>query len=275
VEFNEVSPSYFATTGIALVSGREFTRDDSEDATPVAVVNEAMAARYWPGVDPLGRRFRADGRPILVVGVARQARYQSLLEPPRPFFYVPMRQSPAINTSVYLRTTQARTTVARELAREIQNLDRGLAPYELVTMREQVERSAAPQRVAVTLLSVFAGLAVLLAGIGLYGVMSDAVSQSSPELGLRMALGAAAPDLLRLVMSFGLTLTAAGVGVGAAAALGLTRLLGYLLYGVSPRDPLAFASAFLVMAASAMAACLLPAWRAMRTDPVSALRGQG
>ena len=273
VDFNEVSPSYFATAGIALVSGREFTRDDDEGTTPVAVVNEVMAERYWPGENPIDHTFRADGRSIRVVGVAHQASYETLLEPPKPFFYVPLRQSSSLSASLYLRTSEQPGTIAMALAKEIQALDRGLAPSELITMREQVRRSAAPQRVAVTLLGVFGAVALLLAAIGLYGVVSHAVSQSERELGLRMALGAAAPDLMRFVMSQGMRLAAAGVVLGAAAALGLTRLLGYLLYRVSPRDPLVFGAACLLMLAAALAACLLPAWRAMRTDPVEALRG--
>ena len=139
-------------------------------------------------------------------------------------------------------------------------------------MREQVERTTAVQRVAAMMLGVFGGLALLLAAIGLYGVMSYTVSQRTRELGLRMALGANGSDLLWLVMSHGLALTAGGVALGAGAALGLTRLMGNLLYKLSPRDPLAFVSAGLVMAIAALAACFLPAWRATRTDPVRALR---
>src|SRR4029077_16366671 len=134
-----------------------------------------------------------------------------------------------------------------------------LAPYELITLQEQMDRSTSPQRVAVTLLGVLGGLALLLATIGLYAVMSYTVSQSSRELGLRMALGAGASNLLRLVVSHGVTLTATGVLLGAVAALGLTRLLGNLLYKVSPRDPLAFGSAFVVMIVASLAACFLPA----------------
>jgi ABC-type antimicrobial peptide transport system permease subunit len=158
------------------------------------------------------------------------------------------------------------------LVREIHALDANMAPYEVIKMREQVDRSTASQRVAVTLLSLFALLAVVLAGIGLYGVMAYAVSQSRREFGLRMALGAAPMQLFRLVISNGLALTTAGIVLGAAAALGSTRLLGYMLYKVSPRDPVAFASALVVMLVAAVAACLLPAWRAVRTDPVGALR---
>jgi len=139
-------------------------------------------------------------------------------------------------------------------------------------MQEQLDRSTSPQMVAVTLVAVLGGLALLLAAIGLYGVMSYAVSQSTRELGLRMALGAGASNLLKLVLSRGLALTAGGVALGAAVALGLTRLLGSLLYKVSPRDPLAFGSALVVMTIASLAACFLPAWRAARTDPARALR---
>src|SRR5262249_12336982 len=141
-----------------------------------------------------------------------------------------------------------------------------------LTMREQVDRTASSQTIAGTLLVVFGVVALLLSAIGLYGVMSYAVSQSRREMGLRMALGANASDLLRLIVSYGLKLTVAGVVFGVAAALGVTRLLGYLLYEVSPRDPLSFASALIVMTIASLSACLLPAWRAMRTDPVRALR---
>jgi ABC-type antimicrobial peptide transport system permease subunit len=162
--------------------------------------------------------------------------------------------------------------MATALAREVHALDPDLALFEVITLQEQVDRSTSPQQVAVTLVGVLGGLALLLAAIGLYGVMSYAVSQSTRELGLRMALGAGAANLLRLVMTRGLTLTASGLVLGTAVALGLTRLLGSLLYKVSPRDPLAFGSAFVVMTITALAASLLPAWRATRTDPVQALR---
>jgi ABC-type antimicrobial peptide transport system permease subunit len=151
-------------------------------------------------------------------------------------------------------------------------LDGNLALSEVITLQEQVDRSTSPQLVAVTLVGVLGGLALLLAALGLYGVMSYAVSQSTRELGLRMALGATPAHLLRLVMSRGLALTAAGIVGGAAVALASTRLLGYLLYNVSPRDPLSFGSAFLVIMIASLAACFLPAWRATRTDPLRALR---
>jgi ABC-type antimicrobial peptide transport system permease subunit len=162
--------------------------------------------------------------------------------------------------------------MATTLAREVHTLDANLALYEVISLQEQLDRSTSPQLVAVTLVGVLGILALLLCAIGLYGVMSYAVSQSSRELGLRMALGAESSDLLRQVMSRGLTLTGAGVVLGVIVALALTRLLGHLLYKVSPRDPLVFGTAFLVMSIATIAACLLPAWRATRTDPARILR---
>ena len=270
-DYNEVGPGYLATLGIPLVSGREFRRADNETAPRVAVVNEAMAAQYWRGQDPVGKRVQVRGRWLQVVGVAKVSKYQTMVETAKPFFYVPMRQSQGGGT-LFVRAGLAPDSVARLLAREIHALDANLAPGEAITMREQVDRMSWTQRAAMTLLSIFGGLALVLAAVGLYGVMSYTVSQSTRELGLRMALGARAADLLRLVMSRGVVLTLAGALLGAGAALSLTRLLGDLLYKTSPRDPLAFGAAFLIMTVAALAACFLPAWKATRTDPVRALR---
>ncbi|PYU08722.1 MAG: permease [Acidobacteria bacterium] len=272
VQYNEVGPDYFATMGIPLVSGREFTRADDEKAALVAVVNETMAGKYWRGKNPIGERVQVKGRWMQVVGVAKDSKYQSVRETPKPFFYVPLRQNFSRGADLFIRTPLNAETMATALAREVHTLDPGLALYEVITLQEQLDRSTSPQLVAVTLVGVLGGLALLLAAIGLYGVMSYAVSQSTRELGLRMALGAHASDLLRLVMSRGLALTAGGVLLGTAAALALTRLLGNMLYRVSPRDPLAFGSAFAVMMIVSLAACFLPAWRAARTDPARALR---
>jgi macrolide transport system ATP-binding/permease protein len=272
VEYNEVGDDYFVTMGIPLVSGREFTRADNEKAALVAVVNETMAQRYWQGRNPLGERLQLKGRWMQVVGVAKDSKYSSVREKPTPFFFVPLPQNSLRGSVLNIRTPLAPQTMATALAREVHALDSNLAPYEVITMQEQLDRSTSAQMVAVTLVGILGTLALVLAAIGLYGVMSYAVSQSTRELGLRMALGADASNLLRLVMSRGLALTAGGVLLGAAAALALTRLLGNLLYKVSPRDPLAFGSAFAVMTIAALAACFLPAWRAARTDPARALR---
>ncbi|HUJ32008.1 MAG TPA: ABC transporter permease [Candidatus Acidoferrum sp.] len=271
-DYDEVSPEFLSTMQIPLVSGREFTRADDEKAPLVCIVNQPMAAMYWRGEDPVGKRLQVKGRWMQIVGVAKLAKYGNFLESGRPFFYVPLRQNFSRQVGLEIRTKLPPQTILTEVAREVHALDPGLGVYEVITMREQVERSTSSQRIAVALLGVFGGLALVLAAIGLYGVMSYAVSQSARELGLRMALGARASDLVQLVMSRGLVLTLGGVALGAAAALGLTRLLGYLLYNVSPRDPLAFGVAFIVMTVTSLAACFLPAWRATRTDPVRALR---
>jgi predicted permease len=271
-QYNEVGPGYFATVGILLVSGREFTDADNETAPLVAVVNETMAAQYWLGGDPLGKRLKVNDRWMQVVGIAKASKYRTLLEIPNPFFYVPLKQNPSRLVSLNIRTRLDPGTMAAAMVREVHALDPDLAPLEVITMREQIDRSTSSQQIAVMLLGVFGGLALLLAAIGLYGVMSYAVSQSTRELGLRMAVGARPIDLFRLVMSRGLVLTAGGILLGAVAALGLTRLIGDLLFRVNPRDPWAFGSAFLVMTIVSLVACLLPAWRATRIDPVRALR---
>jgi predicted permease len=271
-DYDEVSPAFFSTIGIPLVSGRDFTRADDENAPPVAIVNEAMAAQYWRGADPVGMRLQVKDRWMRVIGVAKNAKYQNMLETAKPFFYVPLRQNPSDQVGLLLRTRQDPSTMAPVLAREVHALDPDVAPYGVLTIREQLARQTLTQLVAGRFLAIFGGLALLLATIGLYGVMSYAVSQSTRELGLRVALGAAPSHLLRLVMSRGLVLIGLGIAVGLAAALATTRLFGYLLYGVSPHDPLSFGSALVIITIASMAACFLPAWRATRTDPLRALR---
>ena len=272
IEYNQVSPGYFTTLGIPLLSGREFARADDENAPLVAIVNRTMMTRYWGGQDPIGRRLQVNGRWARVVGVAADSKYESMREPARPFFYVPLRQDFVRGPALHIRTNQPLPSVLAALVREVHALDANLALYEMITLQEQVNRSTSPQLVAVTLVSILGGLALLLAGVGLYGVMSYAVAQNTRELGLRMALGAGAANVLRLVISRGLKLTAGGVLFGTVAALALTKLLGKLLYNVSPHDPWVFGSAVAVMSMTAISACLLPAWRAARTDPARVLR---
>jgi ABC-type antimicrobial peptide transport system permease subunit len=209
---------------------------------------------------------------VQVVGVAADSKYYSMREDARPFFYVPLRQDFIRGPMLQIRTTQPLPAMQAAVVREVRALDPNLAVYEMITLREQVNRSTAPQMVAVTLVVILGALALVLASIGLYGVMTYAVSQSTRELGLRMALGADASNLVHLVISRGFSLTAGGVFLGVVAAFGLTRLLADMLYKVSPRDPLAFGSALAVMVAASFAACFFPAWRATRTDPARVLR---
>jgi putative ABC transport system permease protein len=271
IEYNEVGPHYLATMGIPLISGREFTRADNEISPPVAIVNQVMAAQLWPEQDATGRRIQMKGRWMQVVGVAQSTKYRNLIESPRPFFYVPLRQSQT-GGILQIRTSLPPDTIAQSLTRVTHALDPSLAPARVATMRRQIERTTAPQQAALRMITIFAALALGLAAVGLYGVMSYTVAQSTRELGLRVALGAAPSDLLRLVMVRGTKLTLAGVLAGIGIALACSRLLGYLLYQVSSRDPTIFASAFLLMFVSALAASFIPAWRASRADPLSALR---
>jgi macrolide transport system ATP-binding/permease protein len=272
-EYNQVGPEYFRTMGIPLLSGREFTNADNEAALLVAIVNEKMVAQYWHGEDPVGKRVQLKGKWLRVVGVAKLAKYGSFGEAPKPFIYVPLRQDFSIRTSLNIRTSHDPAAIAADLTRVIHELDANLAPSEVITMRQHINLSALrSQQVAVALLSIFGGLALLLAAVGLYGVISYSVSQSTRELGLRMALGARPAHVLRLVLSHGLVLTAVGVVLGAGAALLLTRLFVTLLYHVGPRDPFAFGLACIVMITTSLTACFIPAWRAMRTDPVRVLR---
>jgi len=270
-DYNPVGPAYLATMGIPMVSGREFTRADNETAPLVAVVDETMAAQYWRGQDPVDKRFQMKGRWLRVVGVAKASKHSNLVEQKKPFFYVPMRQS-AGGDELSVRSALPPKTVAKLLFREIQRLDANLAPDEVLPMREQMDRVTWTQRAAMKLLAIFGGLALLLCAVGLYGVMAYSVSQGTRELGLRMALGARGVDLLRSVISEGIVLMAAGMTLGAMAALSLTRLLGDLLYQTSPRDPLAFGVALVVITLVSLAACFVPAYRASQTDPVRALR---
>jgi predicted permease len=272
IESNEVGPGYLATMGIPLLEGREFTRSDNETAAPVAVVNQSMAQQLWPGEDALGRRIQVKGRWLQVVGVARNARFSRFSETPTSFFYIPLRQSTTIGPEFYVRTTLAPNAIASALVRQIRDTDPNLSVGEVIAIREQVEDMFAPQRLALMMISGFAAMAVGLAMVGLYGVMSYTVSQGRREFGLRMALGASPQSLLRLVLSHGLMLTAIGLAFGFAVAISTSRLLGYLLYHESPHDPLPFSGAAAIMAITAIAASLVPAWRASRTDPLHALR---
>jgi macrolide transport system ATP-binding/permease protein len=274
VDYVQVADDYFVTLGIPVVSGREFTRTDDENAPPIAIINETMAAKYWPGKNAVGQRVKVTDRWLEIVGIAKNSNYRTKLEAPIPFLYVPLRQNWGVQNTLLVRTRETPGALLDPLSREVHALDPNLAPRMPSRMQEQVDEMSYSQRLAVTLVALFGGMALFLAAIGLYAVMSYSVSQSTRDLGLRMALGARASDVLRLVISRGLRLTTAGIIIGAIAALMLTRLMGNLLYKVSPGDPLAFGFALVIMTIVALTACFLPAWRATRIDPAQALRDQ-
>ncbi|HKW03514.1 MAG TPA: ABC transporter permease [Vicinamibacterales bacterium] len=272
VQYDEVGPGYLATVGIPLVTGREFTPADDERTQPVAVVNDVMAAKYWKDRDPIGTRLRFKDRSVTVVGVAKVSKYDSMVESPKPFFYVPLRQNFSGRANLHLRTRLAPETVAATLAAEMRRLDPNVTPYEVITLKEQVSRSTSAQRVSAVVIGIFGGLALLLSSIGLFGLMSYAVSQRARELGLRIALGAEASSLLGHVFSQAWRLAAVGIAIGAVATIAVTNLMSDMLYRVSPRDPATFGLAALVTIVTTTAACALPGWRATRTDPIRALR---
>ncbi len=272
VDYVQVAEDYFATLDIPIVFGRAFTRTDDENAPPIVIINETMAAKYWPGKNAVGQRVKVADRWLEIVGIAKNSNYRTKLEPMMPFLYVPLRQNWGVQNTLLVRTRETPGALLNALSREVHALDANLAPRMPSRMQEQVDQTSYSQRLAVTLVAVFGIIALLLAAIGLYAVMSYSVSQSTRELGMRMALGAGARDILRLVLSRGLRLTLAGIVVGGIAALLLTRLMGTMLYKVSPRDPIAFGLALIILLAVALVACFLPARRATRVDPVQALR---
>lgn len=272
VSYIEVAENYFETLSIPIMAGREFQRSDDENAQPAAIINETMAAKYWQGKDPVGQRLKLKDRWLQIVGVARNVNYDNKRELPRPIFYVPVRQNFLVSNTLLIRTRQTPEALTAPLVREVHALDANLAPIPPFRIQEQVERKDYTQSLAATLIAAFGGMALFLAAIGLYAVMSYSVSQSTRELGMRMALGADVKSLLGLVISRGLRLTVTGIVIGAAAAIVLTRLMTNLLYKVSPYDPLAFLSAFVILIAVALVACVVPARRAARIDPARALR---
>jgi predicted permease len=275
VEYNQVGPAYFENMRIPIVSGREFSRTDNGNSFLAAIVNEEMVAKYWRGVDPVGKRIQLDGKWLQVVGVAKTSKYSSFTELPQPFLYVSTDQFPVVNSFLMIRSAQSPGSVSPALAREVHSMDAGLGLQEVITLRDHMNRSAlSSQKIVVALLFIFGGVALLLAAVGLYGVMSYAVSQGKRELGLRMALGAGALDMFRTVMMRGLVLAVGGILLGSIAAMFLTQFIatGTLLYQVNPRSPAVFMIASLVMIVISLAACFTPAWQAARIDPIRALR---
>ena len=271
-DYNGVTPGYFGALGIPLIAGRDFTPSDADTTQPVAIVSSAFAAKYWAAASPLGRRVQLNGRWLDIVGVAKDIKYRALLEPAAPLVYVPLAQSPATAVALFLRAPAGPASVATGVIAQIHALDPNVSPYEIIGMREQVARSTASQQVAAALVSVFAGVALVLAAIGLYGVIAYVVSQGARELSLRLAIGASPLALMRLVLGSGLRLALIGSLAGAATSLLVTRLLGDLLFHVNPRDPTTIAGAFCVMLVVALLASLVPSWRAARSDPAVALR---
>jgi putative ABC transport system permease protein len=267
---------YFNALDIPLRRGRFFTRFDRRDSAPVALVNETMARRYWPGEDPVGRKITASlfGQLINceIVGVVGDVRHTGLDSEPRPELFRPHLQSAYGSMTYVVRTVGDPLQLLPAVKREVWAVNKNLPFTSTATVAELVSRTLAARRFTLVLLGSFAALALALAAVGLYGLMSFTTRQRTHEIGVRMALGARGRDITRLVVSEGLLLALAGVAVGAAGAWALTRFLGGLLFGVSATDPLVFAALSLLLLAVALVACFVPAWRATRVDPMAALR---
>jgi predicted permease len=264
---------YFETMDIPLLQGRDFTSQDG--SSRFAIVNESFARNFWPGQNAVGRRFSEDGpsNPFWeIIGVVKDSKYFSLGEDPQPFVYFPMTRDYDGAASLVVRASGDPQSLLNALRHEAQQLDANLPVYDAQTMREHMRLSLFPLRTGAWVAGSFALLALLLAGLGIYGVMSYAVSQRTRELGIRMALGAQGGDVLRLVIRQGLILALIGLALGLAGALALTRLMTSVLYGVSATDALTFAGVTLLLASVVLLACYVPARRATRVDPLIALR---
>jgi putative ABC transport system permease protein len=275
--YNIVSPGYFGTMRIPLLAGREFTDDDRVDAPSVVVVDEHLAEREWPGESAIGKRIRTDmdGPWATVVGVVRSVKHFELRDQPMAQLYAPYMQDAQIFTSVAVRTRGEPMALASAVRDAIWRVDPDQPVWRLRTMETLVRDSLGSQRVTMRLLAGFAAVALLLSALGVYGVMSYVVSQRTHEVGIRMALGAARGEVVRLVLSQALRLTVAAVVIGVVASAAATRVLDSQLYGVSTTDPVTFAAVPVVLGAIALLATYVPARRASRVDPVVALRSEG
>jgi len=272
--FNVVSPSFFEVMKMPLRSGRDFTRSDSGDAPKVAVINETMANRYWAGKDPIGGRFRIGPDWVEVVAVAQDATYRDLGERKAPWFFLPLSQRYRADMTVLLRTDGDPGALSEPLRRLVSRLDPSLPLFATRTLEEHIRAAAVRQSVGGKMLSLLGLLGLILAAVGLFGTLAFGVAQRTREMGIRLAVGGRRAQILRLVLGEGMRMTAVGVGVGIILALGAARLMKGLLLGVPPWDPLTLGGVLAVLAASALTASAVPAWRAAGTDPVKALRSE-
>lgn len=271
---NVVGPNYFDTLGIPVVQGRDFSAQDRAGSPGVVVVNEELAQRYFPGQSVVGKRLSTDseGPYLEIIGVVRTAKYRNLREPPLPFIYIPLAQEMQSNMTLLVRTTTDPASLIPAMRSELQHLDRNVPVYAVKTMTEQIDAALSADRMTAVLLGIFGGAALLLAAVGLYGVMSFSVAQRTREMGIRMALGAQTVDVLSLVVKNGMTLALIGVAIGLAGAFALTRMLATLLFEVTPTDAMTYAIVSVGLLFVALVACYIPARRATKVDPLVALR---
>jgi predicted permease len=271
---NTIDLNYFSTLGIPFLEGRDFTQDDRDISSPAAIINDTLAAKYWPNQNPLGKRLRLPrGKEFLqVVGVVKTANYQTLGEAPQSCVYIPLRQNYSDAMILYVRTERDPSSTLAAVQGEIRNLDPGLAVEDIRTGTKVIEQALWGAKIGVALLGVFGLLALGLASVGLYGIMAYSVNQRRREIGVRMALGAGQGDVSLFILRQGMTVVLSGVALGVGLAFLLGRALSRFLYGVSASDPVSLGAASLVLLLVAFVACYLPARSASRVDPLVALR---
>jgi len=270
-----VAPGYFATMGTALLQGREFNQRDGAGAPLVAILNEAAAARYWPGENPIGRRLvinHSTGETAEVVGLVANGKYLSLSETPTPVLFLNFLQRPAAEFTLVARVTGDAPTMLAAIRQVTKELDARLALTQMAPLNEYLKLALFPARTSALLLGVLGGVALLLAASGLFGVIAYSVAQRTHEVGIRLALGAQQGRIVRQIIREGMLLAAWGIALGLSGAFALTRLMQSMLFNVSATDPLSFAGSALLLGAVALLACWLPARRAAKVDPIIALR---
>ncbi|HXN51215.1 MAG TPA: ABC transporter permease [Candidatus Acidoferrum sp.] len=273
-QLNDIAPNFFDTLRIPLVGGREFTDSDRATTKPVAIANEAMAKHFWPNENAVGKRFHFFGDPTLreIVGVVRNTVVNNIGEEPQPLAYLPLMQNYSPAVTLQVRTRGRPEAVISTVRSQVQSLDSNLALTNVQTIGELLSQSLWAPRMGAALLAVFGALALILAVVGVYGVLSYSVNQQTREIGIRMAMGAQTGRVLRLVVGQGMRLAAAGLALGLLVAFAAMRVLSSLLFGVSAHDPLTFGAVSLVLALAAVLACYIPARRATKVDPIIALR---
>jgi predicted permease len=269
-----VSPKYFATLQLPLEQGRDFTAQDGKEAQRVVIVNQTFAERYWPGQEPIGKQVVSDltNESFTVVGIARNAKYNQLNEAPIPFVYLPLYQVYRAGMTINARVSGDPLTFAKSVDQAIHELDPDVVVFDITTLDLRRQLSTIAVRIGGTFVGAFGVLALVLAAIGVYGVTSYTTSQRTHEIGIRLALGATRADVLRLILRRGILLTVLGLVIGLGMAFGVTRFLQSLLLGVSSTDVLTFVGVALLLSVVVLVACFIPARRAMRVDPMQALR---
>jgi predicted permease len=275
--FNRIDPTYFETMRVPLLRGRAFTDLDNQTAPSVAIVNQTLADKYWPHQEPLGKSFSlktatGPAKTLQVVGIAGNGKYLFIGEDPTPFFYIPLAQNYTSMRALQVRSSVPPETLLAPVQAEVHKLAPDLPVTEAKTMQEIVGLALRLFRWGAEVAAAMGGIGLILAIVGIYGIVSFSAAQRTREIGIRMALGGSAGDVIRLILRQGIRMVVIGLGVGVIATLGITRVMTRLLVGISPSDPLTYVTVALLLSSVALLACWIPARRATRVDPGVALR---